>query len=105
MEDKNTEDDQALKGILKSLDKVFSMVFVLEMVLKVTAYGPKKYLSDAWCWLDFIIVAVKEYKLSRMQEHFLSHFLHPSHLHSFTLSSKLTFLVNLFKFSAINLSP
>jgi len=44
------------------LDKVFSMVFVLEMVLKVTAYGPKKYLSDAWCWLDFIIVAVREHK-------------------------------------------
>jgi len=59
MEDKNIEKDQALKGILKSLDKVFSMVFVLEMVLKVTAYGPKKYLGDAWCWLDFIIVAVK----------------------------------------------
>ena len=59
MEDKDIEDKVALKGILKSLDKVFSMVFVLEMVLKVTAYGPKKYLSDAWCWLDFIIVAVK----------------------------------------------
>jgi len=59
MEDKDIEDDEALKGILKSLDKVFSMVFVLEMVLKVTAYGPKKYLGDAWCWLDFIIVAVQ----------------------------------------------
>jgi len=63
MEDKNIEHQQALKGVLKSLDKVFSMVFVLEMVLKVTAYGPKKYLSDAWCWLDFIIVAVSEPRL------------------------------------------
>jgi len=62
MEDKNIENKETLKGILKSLDKVFSMVFVLEMVLKVTAYGPKKYLSDAWCWLDFIIVAVRECK-------------------------------------------
>ena len=60
MEDKYIQDHQTLRGILKSLDKVFSMVFVLEMVLKVTAYGPKKYLSDAWCWLDFIIVAVRD---------------------------------------------
>ena len=60
MEDKNIEHNDSLKGVLKSLDKVFSMVFVLEMVLKVTAYGPKKYLSDAWCWLDFMIVTVRE---------------------------------------------
>ena len=49
MEDKYIEQNESLMGILKSLDKVFSMVFVLEMVLKVTAYGPKKYLGDAWC--------------------------------------------------------
>jgi len=60
MEDKNIENDEKLKGVLTSLDKVFSMIFVLEMVLKMTAYGPKKYLSDAWCWLDVMIVAVSE---------------------------------------------
>lgn len=70
MEDKYIEKNPALKGILKSLDKVFSMVFVLEMVLKVTAYGPKKYLSDAWCWLDFMIVAVSESKLFLVRHSF-----------------------------------
>ena len=44
--------------MLKSLDKIFSMVFILEMFLKISAYGMPKYFSDAWCWLDFIIVAV-----------------------------------------------
>jgi len=60
MENKDIEHDENLKGVLKSLDKVYSMIFVLEMVLKMAAYGPKKYLSDAWCWLDFMIVAVSE---------------------------------------------
>jgi len=64
MEDKYIEQNESLMGILKSLDKVFSMVFVLEMVLKVTAYGPKKYLGDAWCWLDFMIVTVRQRMLS-----------------------------------------
>ena len=47
MEDKYIESNESLMGVLKSLDKVYTMVFLLEMVLKVTAYGPKNYLSDA----------------------------------------------------------
>jgi len=44
--------------ILKYMDKSFSIIFMCEMVMKWTAYGFKKYFTDAWCWLDFIIVAV-----------------------------------------------
>ena len=44
--------------ILKAMDKSFSIIFMCEMVMKWTAYGFKKYFTDAWCWLDFIIVAV-----------------------------------------------
>jgi len=40
------------------MDKSFSIIFMCEMVMKWTAYGFKKYFTDAWCWLDFIIVAV-----------------------------------------------
>lgn len=40
------------------MDKVFTVIFVGEMIIKMSAYGFKKYFTDAWCWLDFVIVAV-----------------------------------------------
>jgi voltage-gated sodium channel type VIII alpha len=63
LEDKYIDDKPFLKQLLKPLDKIFTMTFVLEMFLKITAYGMKKYLSDPWCWLDFIIVAVRTLRL------------------------------------------
>ena len=47
-----------LKATLNVLDKVFTVIFVFEMFVKICAYGFRKYFTDAWCWLDFIIVAV-----------------------------------------------
>ena len=47
-----------LKAALNVLDKVFTIIFVFEMFVKICAYGFRKYFTDAWCWLDFIIVAV-----------------------------------------------
>lgn len=38
---------------------MFTYVFVLEMLLKWVAYGFKKYFTNAWCWLDFLIVDVE----------------------------------------------
>jgi len=58
IEDAHIEDRQTLKMVLKFMDKSFSIIFMCEMVMKWTAYGFKKYFTDAWCWLDFIIVAV-----------------------------------------------
>ena len=43
---------------LKIMDKVFTVIFVFEMFVKLTAFGFKKYFTDAWCWLDFVIVIV-----------------------------------------------
>lgn len=62
-----------IKTILEYADKVFTYVFVVEMVLKWFAYGFKSYFSNAWCWLDFLIVDV------RKQMSFRSHryFIHP----------------------------
>jgi hypothetical protein len=60
LEDKYIEDTDVLRQILKSLDKIFSIIFMLEMGLKISAYGITKYFTDAWCWLDFIIVGVRK---------------------------------------------
>lgn len=47
-----------MKVILEYADKVFTYIFVLEMFLKWIAYGFKKYFTNYWCWLDFLIVDV-----------------------------------------------
>ncbi|NXT62069.1 SCN5A protein, partial [Chaetops frenatus] len=47
-----------IQEILGFLDKIFTFIFVLEMLLKWVAYGFKKYFTNAWCWLDFLIVDV-----------------------------------------------
>ena len=62
LEDKNLKDRYILKLILSYTDKVFTAVFIFEMLIKWVAYGFKKYYTDAWCWLDFIIVLVSTIK-------------------------------------------
>ncbi|KAG9271502.1 sodium channel protein type 2 subunit alpha-like [Astyanax mexicanus] len=57
-EDIYIEGYKTLKMILEYADKVFTYVFMLEMLLKWLAYGFAKYFTNAWCWLDFLIVDV-----------------------------------------------
>ncbi|MEQ2306092.1 Sodium channel protein type 2 subunit alpha [Ameca splendens] len=57
-EDIYIERRKAIKALLEYADKVFSYIFVLEMFLKWIAYGFKKYFTNYWCWLDFLIVDV-----------------------------------------------
>ncbi|XP_054848480.1 sodium channel protein type 4 subunit alpha [Eublepharis macularius] len=57
-EDIYIERRQTIRTILEYADKVFSYVFVIEMLLKWVAYGFKVYFTNAWCWLDFLIVDV-----------------------------------------------
>ncbi|KAM3604260.1 uncharacterized protein V6R79_008628 [Siganus canaliculatus] len=57
-EDIYIEKRKVIKVVLESADKVFSYIFVLEMFLKWIAYGFKKYFTNYWCWLDFLIVDV-----------------------------------------------
>lgn len=47
-----------LQDILVYVDKFFTIIFLVEMFLKWFAYGFKWYFSNAWCWLDFVIVMV-----------------------------------------------
>ncbi|XP_076615923.1 sodium channel protein type 4 subunit alpha A [Chaetodon auriga] len=57
-EDINIERRRTIKIILEFADKVFTYIFVIEMLLKWVAYGFKTYFTNAWCWLDFFIVDV-----------------------------------------------
>lgn len=57
-EDIYIERRRTIKIILEYADKVFSYIFVIEMLLKWVAYGYKTYFTNAWCWLDFFIVDV-----------------------------------------------
>ncbi|NWI92884.1 SCN2A protein, partial [Pitta sordida] len=57
-EDINIEQRKTVKIILDYADKIFTYVFILEMVLKWVAYGFQTYFTNAWCWLDFLIVDV-----------------------------------------------
>ncbi|KAM4557476.1 sodium channel protein type 2 subunit alpha-like [Fundulus diaphanus] len=57
-EDIYIERRKVVKVVLEYADKVFSYIFVLEMFLKWIAYGFKKYFTNYWCWLDFLIVDV-----------------------------------------------
>ncbi|NXG08725.1 SCN2A protein, partial [Sakesphorus luctuosus] len=57
-EDINIERRKTVKIILDYADKIFTYIFILEMVLKWVAYGFQTYFTNAWCWLDFLIVDV-----------------------------------------------
>ncbi|XP_030649653.1 sodium channel protein type 4 subunit alpha B isoform X1 [Chanos chanos] len=57
-EDIYIEQRRVIKIILEYADQVFTYVFVVEMLLKWSAYGFKVYFTNAWCWLDFLIVDV-----------------------------------------------
>ncbi|KAK3569225.1 hypothetical protein QTP86_026514, partial [Hemibagrus guttatus] len=57
-EDIHIEKRKNVKTVLEYADKVFTYIFILEMLLKWLAYGFVKYFTNAWCWLDFLIVGV-----------------------------------------------
>ncbi|XP_076324997.1 sodium channel protein para-like isoform X5 [Tachypleus tridentatus] len=58
LEDVHLKHQPVLKEVLVIVDKFFTVVFFLEMILKWLAFGFKKYFTNAWCWLDFVIVLV-----------------------------------------------
>ncbi|KAJ8260344.1 hypothetical protein GJAV_G00179880 [Gymnothorax javanicus] len=57
-EDVYIEQRKTVRVILEYADRVFTYIFILEMLLKWVAYGFVKYFTNAWCWLDFFIVDV-----------------------------------------------
>ncbi|XP_042300799.1 sodium channel protein type 2 subunit alpha-like [Sceloporus undulatus] len=57
-EDIYIEQRKTIKIILEYTDKIFTYIFILEMLLKWVSYGFQVYFTNAWCWLDFLIVDV-----------------------------------------------
>uniref|UniRef100_A0A3B4F3G7 Sodium channel protein n=1 Tax=Pundamilia nyererei TaxID=303518 RepID=A0A3B4F3G7_9CICH len=57
-EDIYNEQRKTIKTVLEFADKIFTCIFILEMLLKWMAYGFAKYFSNAWCWLDFLIANI-----------------------------------------------
>jgi hypothetical protein len=51
----------AIQDVLYYMDRIFTVIFTLEMAVKWLALGFVKYFTNAWCWLDFVIVMVSPY--------------------------------------------
>jgi hypothetical protein len=58
LDDKSIHEKPVLKKILNIADNIFTAIFTIEMILLWIAYGFRKYFTDGWCWIDFIIVFV-----------------------------------------------
>ncbi|XP_023707955.1 sodium channel protein para isoform X18 [Cryptotermes secundus] len=56
LEDVHLPQRPILQDILYYMDRIFTVVFFIEMLIKWLALGFKKYFTNAWCWLDFVIV-------------------------------------------------
>uniref|UniRef100_A0A3Q2V099 Sodium channel protein n=1 Tax=Haplochromis burtoni TaxID=8153 RepID=A0A3Q2V099_HAPBU len=66
-EDIYNEQRKTIKTVLEFADKIFTCIFILEMLLKWMAYGFAKYFSNAWCWLDFLIANVHRNSLRTLR--------------------------------------
>lgn len=64
LEDVHLQQRPVLQDVLYYMDRIFTVIFFLEMLIKWLALGFKKYFTNAWCWLDFIIVMVSHVSLS-----------------------------------------
>lgn len=58
MEDIEVSRKPELSKFLETCDQVFTYFFTFEMLLKWFGYGLKRYFSEGWSYLDFIIVTV-----------------------------------------------
>lgn len=45
-------------NILDYIEPVFTILFIIEMTVKINEYGFSKYISDGWNRLDFILIII-----------------------------------------------
>uniref|UniRef100_A0A8D0AD05 Sodium channel protein type 4 subunit alpha B-like n=1 Tax=Sander lucioperca TaxID=283035 RepID=A0A8D0AD05_SANLU len=57
-EDIHLQHRPVLQTVVQRVEQVTTFLFLMEMLLKWIGFGLKKYFSDAWCWLDFLILQV-----------------------------------------------
>ena len=58
LEDVNTRQQPRFSYVLSIFDKIFTVIFTIELILKWFAYGITNYFSNGWNKLDFVIVVV-----------------------------------------------
>ena len=58
LEDIHTRQQPTWSKVLVIFDKVFTVIFTIELIIKWFAYGIKNYFTNGWNWLDFVIVLV-----------------------------------------------
>ncbi|OXA50295.1 Sodium channel protein para [Folsomia candida] len=58
LEDVHLPANPILTDILFYMDRIFTVIFFFEMLIKFLALGFVSYFTNAWCWLDFVIVMV-----------------------------------------------
>jgi len=63
-EDVHLENDEELQHTLLTMDIFFAVIFTIEFLLKLTAFGWKGYFFDGWNVLDFLLVIVSIVSLS-----------------------------------------
>ena len=68
LEDVNLKYNPVLQDVLYYMDRIFTVIFFLEMCVKWLALGFVKYFTNAWCWLDFVIVMVRQLQLFSLLE-------------------------------------
>ncbi|KAM9376249.1 sodium channel protein type 4 subunit alpha B-like [Pholidichthys leucotaenia] len=49
---------QRMVVVLDIADIVFTVLFLVEMLLKWAALGFRKYFTSFWCWIDFLVLAI-----------------------------------------------
>ncbi|XP_069572985.1 sodium channel protein type 4 subunit alpha B-like isoform X2 [Brachyistius frenatus] len=57
-EDDHLQHRPVLQAVLDRVDLMFTVIFLVEMLLKWIAFGFKKYFSSFWFWLDFLVLDV-----------------------------------------------
>lgn len=57
-EDIYIDQRKTIKILLEYADMIFTYIFILEMLLKLMAYGFKAYFKNGWYRLDFMVVIV-----------------------------------------------
>lgn len=58
VEDVHLQGNPILTDLLFYMDRIFTVIFFFEMLIKWLALGFVAYFQNAWCWLDFVIVMV-----------------------------------------------
>ncbi|XP_063929410.1 sodium channel protein para-like isoform X12 [Zophobas morio] len=58
LEDVHLQQRPILQDVLYYMDRIFTVIFFFEMLIKWLALGFQTYFTNAWCWLDFVIVMV-----------------------------------------------